>query len=80
MVPVTITEAELLEAIRAAQARTNDEGLTSEEVAVLLGCTRKLALARLKPLAAQGKLIVGRRRDYRLDGIPCLIPVYSIRD
>lgn len=75
---MSITEAELLEAIREATARTNDEGLTSEEIAGIMGCSRQLALVKLKPLARAGKLIVGRKRDYRLDGVPCVVPVYTI--
>lgn len=73
-----MTENELLEAIRQATQERNDDGMTSEEIAELLGCTRRLALEKLKPLQRSGKLSVGRKRDYRLDGVPCLIPVYRI--
>lgn len=73
-----MTENELLDAIRLAQTKTNDEGLTSEEIAELMGISRPIALQKLKPLAIAGKLIVGRKSSYRLDGVPCKIPVYRI--
>ncbi len=75
---MNITENELIEAIREAQAKTNDKGLTSEQIAEVMGCSRTLALAKLKPLQKAGKLIVGHKRDYRLDGVPCKIPVYRL--
>lgn len=75
---IEMSEAEILEAIAQATAKTNDEGLTSEEIAALMGCNRRLALERVKVLAKQGRVVVGWKRDYRLDGLPCRVPVYRI--
>jgi predicted transcriptional regulator len=76
-----MTESELLEALRAAIAPTRDDdpGLTREEIANLMGHTENWASKNiLKPLAKSGKLIVGRRKSLRSDGVGCWLPVYRV--
>lgn len=73
-----MTEAELIEAIREGMAHTDADGLSSEEIGQKMGVSRKRALEALKPLQRSGKLLVGFRRDYRTDGVPCKIPVYRV--
>lgn len=73
-----VTEAELLAAITESMEQADAEGMTSEELAAKLNCSRQLALRKLKPLQKAGKLVVGHKRDYRLDGVPCKVPVYKI--
>ena len=78
---IRITEAEILEALRQASAPSaeDDPGLTRDELAERMGmCPNQISKKVLKPLAKQGKLIVGRRRSYRSDGVPCLLPVYRV--
>jgi hypothetical protein len=77
-----MTEAELLEALRVAVAptREDDPGLTREEIASMMGHTENWASKNvLKPLAKSGRLIVGRRKSLRSDGVGCWLPVYRTK-
>jgi hypothetical protein len=77
-----MTEAELFEALRSAAAPTRDDdpGLTREEIAQKMGLAENTVSKKvLKPLAKQGRLIVGKRRSSRSDGVGCWLPVYSVR-
>jgi hypothetical protein len=76
-----VTEAELLEALRAASAPTveDDPGLTRAEMATLMGHSENwVSLRVLKPLAKSNRLIVGHRRGLRTDGVACVLPVYRV--
>lgn len=76
-----MTEQELLEALRSALPPTaeDDPGLTREEIAHKMGmCENQVSRKMLKPLAREGRLIVGRRRALRSDGVTCWLPVYRV--
>lgn len=75
---IEVTEAELLDALRQSRNNEDGDGLSSSEIAELLGCTQTLAVKKLGVLARAGRLRVGRRSGIRLDGIPCKIPVYKL--
>jgi predicted transcriptional regulator len=55
---------------------SNDDGFSAQEIADKLGMTVQTVRIKLRPLAKQGKIKVGRRADTRIDGRPCEVPVY----
>lgn len=69
----------LAELERLQQQGRQDEGRTARELAEVWKCSTKLALIRLQRLAAEGRLAVGRRRGFRLDGTAYLTPVYRLK-
>jgi hypothetical protein len=76
-----MTENELLEALRAAIAPTaeDDPGLTRREIATKTGHSQNwVSNNLLRPLTEQGKLVTGRRRGSRVDGVACWLTVYRV--
>lgn len=61
-------------------SRRNDEGARAEEIADALGISTKLALKLIRSGIASGWVTVGRRSSTRVDGQPCKVPVYLIRN
>ena len=54
------------------------EGSTVHELAEAWGISASLVRKRLGPLVRSGRVDVGRRRCARMDGQPCLTPVYRL--
>lgn len=78
---ITITEAEILDALREAAAPTSedDAGLTRAEIADRMGHSENWVSANvLKPLGKQGRLVVGKRKGVRIDGVACWLVVYRV--
>ena len=80
-----ITEADLIEALRAAVAPspTDDPGLTTNEIAEQMfgrvtSHTRRQATDKLRALQVEGKLRIGRRRTQQLNGNYYAVAVYTI--
>jgi hypothetical protein len=76
-----ITEAEILDALRTASAPTHDDdcGFTRAEIAENMGHSENWVSDNvLKPLSKQGKLVVGRRKSTRVDGIGCWLVVCRV--
>lgn len=63
-----MTEAELLEALRAAQPAVDNGALTSEEIAEALGVSANTARRWLRPLLRSGKVDVVRKIIRSVDG------------
>jgi DNA-binding Lrp family transcriptional regulator len=55
-------------------------GLSVREIAQRLGRSEAWVAARLRALHERGAVRVGYRRSWRIDGRPCLTPVYAIRE
>jgi len=68
----------LAEMERLTAKHKNDGGWTTREWAVKLGLSEKTAAERLRKIHDQGRLKLGHRSHIRMDGKPCLVPVYSI--
>lgn len=71
---------EELLALLEAQRGPQHEGLSSEEIAERLGRRPGWVLVRLRQLSRQGHITVSHRRSTRVDGRPCLTPVYSLKN
>jgi Mn-dependent DtxR family transcriptional regulator len=74
-----ITEAELIEALRAATECQDVDGFTSLDFAASLNISQGHAQELIRRLARAGKVIhVGLRSGTRTDGYPCRRPVYRL--
>lgn len=56
------------------------DGMTTEEMSVELNKGDDWVKTRLKALAAQGKLIIGKKRSRDLSGRSIFVPAYKIKE
>ncbi len=77
--PPRIKQDEWLAELESALQTRNDEGMTAKEIADRLHLNITSARKQLAAIAAQGRLIVGRRTITRIDGYRNTTPVYRIR-
>ena len=64
---------------RAMSNAPDDAGETAIEIAERLGISIDLVRRRLRRAQRAGRLIVGRALRERIDGQPCPVPVYRLR-
>lgn len=70
--------AEWLNALDAAASKKADAGMTVAEMSAVTGRNVHRIKELLKAARDAGRLTVGQRPYVRLDGRPCLIPVYTV--
>lgn len=77
-----ITHDEWLAALEAAQAQRpqDDEGMTTQEIGEVFGCSEKKVRELLRKIQQAGRLAVGRRFIMRIDGKSTPISVYRITE
>lgn len=78
----TVTQADLLEALRKAleAAPAEDLGaMTAEAMAAAVGLNVKTLRAKLKPFVFSGQFECVRIRIQRIDGTYQLVPAYRLR-
>lgn len=73
-----ITSEEWLKELEQYQ-RKDDSGQTSRELSKMWGCSVEITRFRLRELQERGKLVVGFRREMRLDRRPHNVAVYSLK-
>jgi response regulator of citrate/malate metabolism len=73
---VSITESQLLDALRAALPEQDDAALTTEEIAAALDISHDKARRLMKGLARSGKIEVVRKRILDLAGRNTPVPAY----
>lgn len=78
MASLTITEAELLEAL-AVSTSAPDNALTAEELAIKGKCSPGKVRNVLRALSLEGRLVVHRVRRSRVDGVACTVPAYTVK-
>lgn len=54
------------------------DGMSSEEVAGVMGCSVKTALTRLRKLLRAGRVAIGYRVEPNMIGRVCRVPVYRL--
>ena len=75
----SITEAELLEEIRAALGDPGpDDAYTTMEIAGLLGVSQNTARERIRPLVMSGRMKPVRVRRTRMDGVVQTTTAYRL--
>jgi len=72
-----ITHEELVAEIERIDKEHSD-GASVTELAAKTGRSRETILARLKTAAAEGRLVVGRKRVFSIDGRPTMVPCYKV--
>jgi hypothetical protein len=75
----SITEAELLEELRAALGDPGpDDAYTSAEIAELLACSVETARTRIKPLILAGRMSPVKVQRRRMDGQMQRVSAYRL--
>ena len=75
----TITEAELLEEIRAALGDPGpDDAYTTQEIGRMLGLSQSTARERIRPLVESGRMVPVRVIRRCLDGRMQSVPAYRL--
>lgn len=71
----------IVEQMREFQAERPDDdaGMTARELAAALKIHRITMQERLQQLAAQGRLVAGKRAVRRIDGVSMRVPVYRVK-
>ena len=75
--PFTLSEWEAL--VETWRKQDNSDGLTRRQLAEQFGHNLDWVSDRvLRPGIASGRIVVGRRVEYRVDGVPQRVPVYRL--
>lgn len=78
---LTISEAELLDALQTARRARGDGpsgALTAIELGVAMSCGIRAVTNTLRRFHAAGRLVVHRVERTRIDGQRCVVPAYSL--
>ena len=82
-----ITQEEWLAEIERLEGESRRDGFTSEELVEFYNNlspmkqrSRYWILAKLKILVKRGAVVVGRRRELRIDGVPIIKPTYKLKE
>jgi hypothetical protein len=67
-------------ALEEALGRSNDEGMTSQEISLAMRLSHRTTMERLRILFESGRLGSGKRAKITLDGRQAWCPVYWVRD
>ena len=79
MAALTITEAELLEALAAAQPNAGPEdAMSTQEMAEAVGVSVKMMLKALHQMQKEQRLHVHKGHRLSIDGKMRLVPLYTI--
>jgi hypothetical protein len=65
--------------LRIGQHQTSDGGMTAKEIAGALGICYNRALGLVRLAMDQGKIVVGRRIEQKIDGSKGYKPVYALK-
>ena len=76
-----MTEAEILQELQDALEKrpAGDEGLTVDEMSSVTGHSATWVRKAIRSLMADGRIVVGQRPGFRIDGRRCTHPVYRVK-